>query len=98
MATITEINQSIPTAMKTADWQIEFVMSNLTHLRKARGAAKMEDAVENFRAIRKAGRNLSGPQLSYLDSIYEKCFAGAGFPSANVHHSKRKRGLKFGGA
>jgi hypothetical protein len=82
-------------AQKSAKIQLEMIMSNLTHLSKVRNGVNLCDKARQFNDLVKRGVKLSPNQLSFIDSIYEKMWKGAGFESHNLHIDKKKKGLRF---
>ena len=84
------------TADATIRMQLQFVLSNLHHLRKVDKNGRMENAAVEFEAAIKKGEELTPGQRSYIDGIYEKTMLGAGLPAVNLHADRKKRGLKFG--
>ncbi|MEW6511859.1 MAG: hypothetical protein AB1428_12985 [Bacteroidota bacterium] len=83
-------------AQRTARHLSDFIQTNLHHLRKVDRTGKLEKDAASFHARLQRGEELTGNQLSYLEALYEKTMAGAGFPSVDTHHDKRPRSLKFG--
>jgi hypothetical protein len=83
-------------AQRTAKHLCDFIAKNLHHLRKVDRRGKMEGAVEKFSKILDSGQVLTPGQYSYLEGIYEKCMAGAGYESAPVHSDRKPRKLRFG--
>jgi len=76
--------------------QVDFIMTNLSHLSKVDKQGRMRVAACSFRDMLKRGDELTPGQRNYVESIYEAVWRGASFQGAGVHHDKRKRGLKFG--
>lgn len=75
---------------------LDFILQNLTHLRKVDRNGRMENAARSFKAMLDNGEELTPGQRSYTEGIYEKVWRGAGYDSVNVHADKKRRGLKFG--
>lgn len=91
-----QFERSAEQARKTARIQAEFIIQQIDHLRKVDRNKRMETAARSFLTLLEAGEDLTGNQLSFLESIYERCWAGAGYPSAGVHVDQKKTLMRFG--
>jgi len=84
------------TGLQTAKIQLDFIVTNLHHLRKVDKNGSRERAALEFKRDLDAGLELSPNKLSYIDSIYESTMRGAEYPSVGLHVDKKRTGLKFG--
>lgn len=82
-------------AQNTAREQLKIICANLSKLTGKTGA-KMKEAARSFRSMVERNEKFTPNQLSYIDGIYEKVMAGAGFDAVSVHVDKKKKGLRFG--
>ncbi len=74
---------------------LDHCMANLEHLRKLRRGERYIEAVLSFDKIVREGDELAPGQRSFLEGIYEKSFAGAGYESVSAHID-RKKSLRYG--
>jgi hypothetical protein len=83
-------------APRTALHLAEFIITNIEHLRRKDQKKRMENAVNSFMVLLKAGEKLTPGQYSYLEGIYEATMRGMGLESVNVHSDRKRRALRFG--
>lgn len=83
-------------ALRTAKHMAEFIQQNIQSLRSVDHQGRMEKAALSFLALLRNGKDLTSPQYSYLEGIYERTMGAMGLPSINVHSDRKPRGLKFG--
>jgi len=82
-------------AQRSAKAQLEMIMNNLNHLSNVRNGSVLCNRAREFNELVKRNVKLSPKQLSFVDSIYEKMWKGAGFGSCNQHIDKKRKGLRF---
>lgn len=84
-------------ARRSALANANFVCERIEALKKVDPTGKMQRAVKSFRSLLANGEDLTPPQYSFLESIYEKTISAAyGVESVNVHSDVKRRGLRFG--
>jgi len=91
----TSFDRGLELAQRSAKYQLEIIMANLSSLGNVRGGDKLITAARGFNAIVQRNEKLTPNQLSFCESIYEKCMAGKGFESCNLHIDKKRKGLRF---
>ena len=86
-------DRGLQQAQRSARANLQFILSNKKHLLKVKGGEKLIQAAENMSRWKE---DLTPNQISFIESIYEKTFAGAGFESCELHIDRKRKGLRFG--
>jgi hypothetical protein len=85
------------TAHRTAKIQAEFALQNIEALRTVDTVTgRHERALRSIAYLLRNGEDITGGQMSYLESIYEMVMGAKGLPSVKVHSDKKRRALRFG--
>lgn len=94
-AGITHFDHGQEQAQRSAKAQLEVIIANLKHLEKVRNGAELCKRAREFNDKVSKGLKLSPNELSFVESIYEKMWKGAGYDSCNLHIDRKRRGLRF---
>lgn len=89
-------DRGLDIALRTARVHLDFILGNEEALLRVRNGERFLAAAREMSALLDRTGILTPNQLSYIESIYERTWEGAGYESARPNRDKRRPGLRFG--